>query len=302
MEEFILKIIPVVLFFGLGFLFKRLRLFKEDDASVLLNLVFYLCMPALTYTSLMETELTAGMLYLPFIPFVTMGFTWLLARFAVKKLKLPRLTSASFLIGAMIMNTGFTLPFFYAGFGSDGFSKAIIFDIGNSFLIFSWVYFIAVKSGAKTQHSRFAMLKKCLIQPPLWALLIALIFKFYHIEISKPVFRFFELAGQPTIPLIMLALGLYFNPKLMHLNNALIAMSIRMFGGLLISYLICKGLDLDRISRIVVIGSSSAPVGYNTLVFSNLEELDVKFAATLVSFSILFGIIFIPFLFFVLNL
>ncbi|HOD54907.1 MAG TPA: AEC family transporter [Candidatus Cloacimonadota bacterium] len=301
MKEFILRIIPIIIFFALGCLFRQFRIFKKEDGSVFLNLVFYLCMPALTFSSLLETELNARLLYIPLLPVAVMLFTYVLSRFVLLVKPQNKKTTGTFLIASMIMNTGFTLPFFYAGFGNDGFAKAILFDIGNSFLIFTWVYFIAVKAAAVEGHSKLKMLTKTILLPPLWALVIALILKQSQIAMPNPVLSFFKIAGEPTIPLIMIALGLYFEPSLKYISKSLTVISIRMLGGLLIGLLLMKLIPFDHVTKIVVIASSAAPVGYNSLVFSSMEELDVPFAATTVSLSILSGIFYIPLLFFIFG-
>jgi len=41
---------------------------------------------------------------------------------------------------------------------------------------------------------------------------------------------------------------------------------------------------------------AAAPVGYTTLTYSFLENLDMEFAASLISFSIIMGMIFVPLL------
>lgn len=301
MEEFILKMIPIVLFFGLGYLLKAIKLFDEKDAGLFLKYVFYISMPSLSITSLMETPLEINLLILPFIPLATMGFTWITAKLFLTVKKQNRKTVGTFLAGSMIMNTGFTLPFFMAGFGSEGFMKAILFDIGNSLLIFTWVYYIAVKAGGHENINRREVIKKVLILPPLWALITGIALKQASVSIPVPVYRFLELAGQPTIPLIMLSLGLYFQPQIKNINKALAVIVIRMAGGLLAGLVLVKLLPLDPVSKIVVIASSAAPVGYNTLVFSIMEDLDRNFAATLVSMSILTGIFWVPFLFWIFK-
>ncbi|MDZ4182933.1 MAG: AEC family transporter, partial [Candidatus Cloacimonadaceae bacterium] len=105
-----------------------------------------------------------------------------------------------------------------------------------------------------------------------------------------------SLVGQPTVPLVMIALGLYFEPKLKNLGKALIAIAIRMVGGLLLGLLLATIFGLEGITRTVVIVNSATPVGFNTLIFANLENMDREFAATMVSISILIALFYLPLL------
>jgi len=71
-------------------------------------------------------------------------------------------------------------------------------------------------------------------------------------------------------------------------------------GGLALGLALSWVFGLEGIVRDIVIICSSAPVGYNTLVLSSLENLDKDFAASLVSISLILGIIYVPLLMFVL--
>lgn len=72
--------------------------------------------------------------------------------------------------------------------------------------------------------------------------------------------------------------------------------SIRTGIGLLLGLLFVYLFDLNGVSRTVVLVCSSAPSGLNTLVFSSMEKLDNEFAASVVSYSVIVGMILIPLL------
>lgn len=67
--------------------------------------------------------------------------------------------------------------------------------------------------------------------------------------------------------------------------------AIRMAVGLLIGFGIAYFAGLEGINRNIVIIGASAPTGYNTLVFSSIAGLNEEFAASVVSYSILIGIV-----------
>jgi hypothetical protein len=54
---------------------------------------------------------------------------------------------------------------------------------------------------------------------------------------------------------------------------------------------------MDRAIALILAG---APFGFNTLTFSNMENLDTKFAASLISTGIMLGLIITPFLIMIL--
>jgi hypothetical protein len=271
-----------------------LKFLTKDDAELFLKLVFYISLPALIILSIAKIEITTDFLYLPIIPVFVIFSTFIISSFVGKLFDLPRKTFGVYLIGTLIMNIGFTLPFFIAAYGNEGLARASMFDFGNGLLTLTFVYFLACKYGNDKVHK--TMIKKFALLPPIWALLIGIILNFTNIAIPSVANNFLQIVGDLTIPLIMLSLGIYFTPKIIKLLPLSSAIITRMGLGLLLGFLLVKLFNLDGLNRLIVLIGSAAPVGYNTLVFASLESLDKEFAASLVSISILLGIIFIPLL------
>ncbi|MCK4312520.1 MAG: AEC family transporter [Candidatus Cloacimonetes bacterium] len=298
MKEFLEKIIPIILIFFLGYFLKRIRLFKKETGDLLLKLVFYVTLPALIFLSISNVELIFEFIYLPFIAVAVIFIVYFIALFIGKRFKLPPATLGTFLIGSMIMNTGFVLPFIIAAFGREGLALYTFFDLGNALLVLTFVYYIAVKyGGSKSSKVQF---RKFLLLPPIWGLFLGIIFNLGKIELPQIAGNFLQHLGTPTIPLIMLSLGIYFSPKMKNIGKIITVLFIRMGFGLLLGFFFVSILNLQGLLRTIVIICSAAPVGYNTLVFSSMENLDKEFAASLVSISLLIGIFYIPILIFLL--
>ncbi len=300
MSDIFLKIIPVILILLLGYVLKRLNILKKEDGDLFLKLVFYIALPALIILSLAKIDLQVDFVFLPIsaalVIFTISGVAFLVG----KLLKLPTPTFGAFLVGATIMNIGFALPFFIAAYGEEGLARVSLFDFGNGLLTFTFVYFLACKYGVNNSSQK-AMAKKILVSPPIWALFIGIIINLTNTSIPLLANTFLQLVGGLTIPLIMLALGVYFSPKLVSVTPIFVATFIRMVGGLAVGFIVVQLFGLEGLNRLIVLIGAAAPVGYNTLTFSSLEKLDKEFAANLVSFSILIGVIFLPVLILVLS-
>ncbi|MCD4795999.1 MAG: AEC family transporter [Candidatus Cloacimonetes bacterium] len=292
MDGFLNKIIPIILIFFLGYFLKKVHLFKKEAGEILLKVVFYVSMPALVFRSVSQIQLSFEFIYLPLIAASVFFCTYFIALCIGKKLKLSPQTLGTFLLGSMIMNTGFSLPFIYSAFGDDGVASVAIFDFGNAFLVFTFGYYIAMKYG-KIKDSRIEI-KKLFLLPPIWGLILGLIFNLAGIPVPEIADNFFQNVGIITIPLIMLSIGIFFSPKVKNIDRLLTVIFIRTGIGLASGFVLAAIFDLQGFIRAIVIICCGAPVGYNTLVFSSLESLDKEFAANLVSISILCGIIYIP--------
>ncbi|MBT6994389.1 MAG: AEC family transporter [Candidatus Cloacimonetes bacterium] len=298
-NDFFTKITPIILIFILGVFLRKIRIFGKENAELLLKLVFYVTLPALTFISVSKIQLTPNLFFLPLIAvavvFIVYGISFMIG----KKMNLLPPTLGTFLVGSMIMNTGFSYPFLEAAYGKTGLATSLIFDLGNSFLIFTFIYFIAVKYGSNS--GKKIQLKKFLLLPPIWGLVFGITFNLLKIPLPMFVNNFLNQIGMPTALLIMLSLGIYFSPKICNIRKICLVIFLRMGIGLILGILFTLILKLDGLNAVIVIICSAAPVGYNTLVFSSMEKLDKDFAASLVSFSILIGIFWLPALILLLS-
>lgn len=299
MDEVLLKIVPIVLVFILGYILKRIGLLKKKDADLFLRVVFYVALPSLVLLSITNLKLSWDLIYLPIIPAfiiaITAGASFLIG----KTLNLERKTLGVLLIGTMIMNLGFAIPFVFAAYGEQGLARLTLFDFGNAILTFSFIYYIACRYGEGKKDSK-KMIKKVVYSVPLWALAGAIAINLAGIKLPNVASGFLQITGNMTVPLVMLSLGIYFSPKIINIWPLLSGLAIRMALGLFLGFLFVKLFHLEGLNRAIVLICSSAPIGYNTLTFSSLEKLDKEFAASLVSFSIMIGLVFIPILLMIL--
>jgi predicted permease len=295
MSPFVEKIIPLILAFFTGIAFKKLKLLSKEDAPVLLRLVLTVTLPALTIIAISNVVIVADMALIPVMAVIVVFLMFGISSFVGRRIKLSGPTFGSFLVGTMIMNTAYSLPFFAAAFGNEGLARASLFDIGNTFMIFTFTYFNAIKYG-ENSHTDKIQWGKFLRLPPLWAMLIAFVWKASSLQLPRLALNFLNLIGLPTVPLVMIALGLYFDPSLSNLGKAAIGIFIRMGVGLGIGIALAAIFGLQGITRTVVIVNSALPIGFNTLIFANFENMDREFAATLVSISIFIALFYIPLL------
>jgi predicted permease len=299
MSDFFVKVIPVILLFLTGWLTRVLKVFSTRDGDLFLKLALNITLPALIISTAQDMVLDRKLIYLPFIAFIVIVLISLVAIVTGKQLKMKREDTGAFLCGAMIMNTGFCLPFIDAVYGREGVLTANLFDIGNTFMIYTYIYMFAIKYGEG--NSSGIDWKKFLRLPPLWGLVIGFGLKLLRVTIPALPMQYLELAGAPTTPLIMLALGIYFHPRAKRIPKALLAVVIRMGLGFLLGYACVELFNVSGIARPIILVCSSAPVGFNTIVFANLEGLDKEFASTMVSISLLLGLVLLPLMLYILQ-
>ncbi|MDD3051520.1 MAG: AEC family transporter [Candidatus Cloacimonetes bacterium] len=296
-----LKLFPIFLMFILGFFSKRLRLFGDKSADIFLRFVMFVSLPALILKSISESDLSESFLLIPLIAIAVFLILMMLGFLVAGILKIEKKTKATLIMGMTFMNTGFVLPFLIATLDASGITAAVIFDLTNTFLIYSLGYSISVKMSADNPESSFPGLK-LLQNPPLWAFILALFLNIINIKLPEFIVNSLDQIAVTTIPLIIFSLGIYFKLKVEKLRLVLFTVLIRMGIGLVVGIFFCRYMGITADARIAVLISSAAPIGYSTLLFSAMERLDRRFASALISVSILFGMILTPILIVLLAL
>ncbi len=295
MQPFIEKIFPLFLAFFVGILARQLKLLSKKDAPILLKTVLNVCLPAVAILAINRMVLQIDLIFIPISAMLIVFGVYAVSKSLEKVLKLPRATYGSFLVGTLVANSAFALPFLAASHQEQGLAMASLFDIGNSIMIFTFIYYQSVKYGDSTHDGKIDW-RKFLKMPPLWAFAFAFILKAFNVEFPALAVNFLELMGSPTVPLVMISLGLYFEPSFKQLEYALLAVLIRMGVGLALGFALSYIFGLTGLVRTVVISCSALPIGFNTLIFADIENLDREFAATEVSISMIVAMFLIPWL------
>lgn len=295
MGEVMEKVLPIILVFFIGFFLKQAGILTKRDGDALLKVFFYVSVPALIFLSVVQMKFSLQLLWLPVIAVLVILTIFVASSLCGRALHLDQPSLGVFLVGTLIMNTSFTYPFLMAARGEDSLAQASLFDFGNTALVFTFIYYLACRYGSNSSNF-MAMIGKFVSSPPLLALVVALVLNLLQVSLPTIATRFFTIIGYMTMPLVMLSLGIYFSPRAARMLPVVSAVCIRTGMGLALGLLFVYLFHLEGVSRTVVLVCASAPSGLNTLVFSSMEKLDNEFAAAVVSYSVIVGIILIPLL------
>jgi malate permease and related proteins len=300
MLEIYIKLLPVFAFFVLGVGLKTFKVANHAHGAFLLKFMFFVTLPVLILLKLTQTHIGLDKLYLPFmnigINLACMLVMLLLTRF----MQIERGTLGVMLVSSMIMNNVFIFPFILAVFTDQAFTDAVIFDIGNAVMTMTLTYVVAFRYGpdrAKLHSICMNVLKL----PAIWALVVAVILNLNSIHLPGIAIDLLQPVSLLTGPLILIALGIYFTPRIKHKRLVAITVTVRMLFGLLIGLAISTIFGLQGETFMVVVLCSAAPIGFNALTYASLAKLDVGFAAGAVSTSILIAMIEIPLLMYLLQ-
>lgn len=289
MLEIILeKLLPIFLFFTIGYILKIMNILKKEEASVLLKLVFYLLSPAVIILSVSGMKLERELLLYPISALCIHAIMIPTGLFLSKLIKLNDDERKVFRGATLIMNMTFILPFFIVFFGEKNLYLLSLFDAGNLVIVTTVVYSIFVSSKEDTAMDK---VKKLLKSPLIIALIIGFVLNITGLKLPRGIEITMQEIAEMTGTLIMIALGAYFTPKFKKLKLSLIIVAIKVIGILIATFIIGKFLPIDEMGRKIMLLGAFSPVGNNILTFVFVTDGDMELAINVVSLSIILSFI-----------
>jgi len=286
-------VLPIALFFVLGIGLARTGHASKSDGEFLLRFIFFVALPALVLVTVSGADLPAEKALLPVGAALVSAAGLAMAFVYGSRRGLARERLGSVALSAMILNTAFCIPFILAGYGQDGLTDLVLFDIGNAFMVTLVAYPLAYRFGGQDSHLRAAV-RRALTSPLTWALPVALILNATGTGLPRILHAFFAPLGSLIGPLILIALGILFTPSRQHLGLVTATVALRMLGGLVVGAALTLIFGFTGVTRLVVIIGAASPIGFTALTFTSLASLDADVSARAISASLLIGVIAVP--------
>ena len=289
MLDTLASLLPVLIGLAAGYALRRLGAARQADGEFAFKIVFYVCLPALMFSTLATVEVTDDLVIFLLAPPAVVAGGFLAARLAARIVpgrygftdtQVPVLMTA-----AMIVNAGFALPFVQALYGAPGVARLAIFDGVNAALTFSWVYYTAARGNPQHEGGPL-LLSRTLRSPPLYGIVAGL-----GLNVSGlPTPQILLEAATPfaaSVPvLIPLAIGILFAPSTQGVGRAGVVVATRLTSALVVVLVLIVGLDLGGMDRTILLLLAVAPIGFVTVTFASLENLDVRLATSALSVSL----------------
>lgn len=282
------KLLPIILFFIIGYILKLLKILSKEDASVLLKLVFYLLTPAVIIVSVSSMEFRENLVYYPISAIIIHCIMFPLGIFLTKIFSLNNNEKKIFRGATLIMNMTFILPFYIMFFGEENVYLLSLFDAGNLFMITTIVYSIFISNKGDTFLKKLRLVLK---SPLIIALVIGIVLNISGFKLPQGIRLTLEQLAQITGTVIMLALGAYFTPKFSRLKLSIVIIVTKVIGILIIGTIIGKILPLDDMGKTIILLGALSPVGNNVLTYTYVTDGDMELAINVVSLSIILSFI-----------
>ncbi|MBQ6090672.1 MAG: AEC family transporter [Lachnospiraceae bacterium] len=304
MQLVTLKVLMLFILLAIGAVTRLTGIVKEEGARSICSLIIYVVTPAniiSAFSTPFREDLLHGLLISFLLAFIVFFLMSVISRFLIREKdpdKSPVLR--------------FAAAYPNAGYMGIPLQRAVLGDIGvfycaayiAVFHMFVWSYGVAIlshkqKSGASSRAEILRILKKCLLSPPLIAVVVGLVIFLFNIELPEIVASpLSELATMAT-PLPMLITGYYLaGGKLaLILKNKwiLVAAALKMIVSPALAIGACLVFAVSHdasISCLIACAASSASM---TTMLAAEYHRDSELAASVVTFTTLLAILTMPF-------
>ncbi|WP_300619582.1 AEC family transporter [uncultured Fusobacterium sp.] len=281
LEIFTTKLMPIILYFLIGYSLKRFGVLKKEEAGVLIRLVFYLMSPAVIITSMSSMKFSETLIYYPISAICIHIFMYFLTLIIANKLKISDKEKVIFRGSTLIMNMTFVLPFFIVFFGEENVYLLSLFDAGNLLMVTTVVYSIFITNSGSLLNK----IKTVLKSPLIISMIIGALLNITGIRLPKGVEITIQNIASITGTVIMIALGAYFTPKFSKLKLSVIVILVKMLGVLFIGTILGKVLPIDEMGKMLILLGAMSPVGNNVLSYALITDGDVEMATNVISLS-----------------
>jgi malate permease and related proteins len=168
-----------------------------------------------------------------------------------------------------------------------------LFDMGNALCAGSLVYAVAAWYGGHGTGVA-AVLRRVASFPPLWALIVALLINGAGVVLPDSLVTVLGTLGRLILLLVIVALGVLFDARLLRDARVLVTLLLRIGAGLALGFLCVWMFGLTGLMRSVVLLGSAAPIGFSAVVIANREQLNRELAASAASISVLLALAYVP--------
>jgi predicted permease len=138
------------------------------------------------------------------------------------------------------------------------------------------------------------VLRRVLGFPPLWALVVALAINGSGMALPDWLVTPLRMVGQLVLLLVIIALGVLFDARLIGDRRVLATLALRIVLGLAVGYACALAFGAEGLTRSVMLLGAAAPIGFSAVVIANRENLHREMAASAASISVLLALVLVP--------
>jgi len=275
-------VLPIFLIIAVGYAIGKL---KKVDVQPFVDLIVYIAGPCLIFASVARSDI--NLTDFSTIAGAALAIVLILTSVAFLSFKLTKSDKKGLYLPLVFGNTSYLgYPVALFAFGMAGLSRAVVFDMINSLVIFSLGIYIV--------HQRNEIREAFKI-PLLHAVVIGLVVNLLNIPVPDLVFTPIETIGMITIPLALLVLGYKLTEiKLTAVKVAVLASVFRILGGFLVALAIIELFAIEGMVRNIILLQAAMPSAVMGMILAAKYDRDASLVASVVLITTVLSLISIP--------
>ncbi|MEK7245835.1 MAG: AEC family transporter [Pseudomonadota bacterium] len=284
-ETLVAIVAPVFICAAIGYAWAKSG--RRYDVEIVTVLATSISLPALVFTTLVETEIEIAALGK--MVAAAVAATGLFGLVGAAVLKLARIPLRSFLPAMMFPNVGnMGLPLASLGFGEAGLALAIVFFAVS--VVLHLTVGVALAAGTVSPRALVRI-------PALYAVAGAVVILAGGLEPPSWLLNTTRILGGMLVPLMLITLGVSLaGLRIANLGRGLGLALLRFVLGLGAGLGVAQVLGLEGTARAILILQAAMPVAVINFLFAQRYGTDPAEVAGLVVLSTLFGFATLPFL------
>lgn len=292
MGEVLIRSSGLVLLIVLGYVLKKVGLFKTEDSKVFSNTMVYITFPAVLIHAFRTFRVDASLISMFFMNLILCGIMAVVGRIAGRK-EDPK-TCAMYILCMAGLNVGsFSIPFIQTFFPEQMMS-VVMFDIGNAISCCGLIFSFAVMQMHNTRGVDLKLMGKTLTRSFAFDLyVVLLLLQAFHVRFPEPVYEIAGTIGAANPVVVMLMLGILFEFKLKpeSRRQVLRITATRVLAevvlAILIYFFLPMALELRQVLVLLILG----PCTSMTPVFCGQLDCDPEVYGTVSSLTIAISIV-----------
>jgi malate permease and related proteins len=280
----------------IGFLLKKFDFISEKEGKTISKFLMHTTFPALMIITMARVKLETSLFLIPFFAIIV-GFSMLIIAW-IWFSNYEKALRGVLTMGVGGFNSGlFGFPIIEGLYGKQAMVYAIMFDIGNTFIVFGLIYSIGsyFSANKKEQTGVKPILKNVLTLPPVLGILLGLFINVVNIQLPTICFNFLEVLAIGNKPLVLLLMGIYLSFELN--KNLMIAISKVILIRISVGIIVVLGIyffvgNQYSLMKNVLMLCSLLPIGLTILPFSDELGYDSRIAGTMLNISLLVSFVF----------
>jgi hypothetical protein len=265
-------------------------------------LVINLMAPALILKVILSSTLEQELYQIPLSGWTTVGVvlavTLLLYQALLRTKVITRAQAGALVMASAFGNgMGIGLPAVDALLGSEWSGIPLIYDLLVT-VPFVWVGGVLLCAHYGKRIAGGSLGRELLHMPPIWALIMALVFRYIEIPVPEVLFKTLDMIGSVTIPLLLIMVGLSLNiASKKHLLAVIPVLLIKLVISPIIALYAGQFFGLEGFTLIAMVITAAAPAVVVGIALCDRFDLDTELFCTVLTISTVIYVMLVPYMF-----